>query len=120
MGADKKDLVFINSSNPEDSKSSAKRKAVRSQAAKDHSQDSSNKPEGSKARRHKKLTTVEIELNVENPGSFATGPPQLSTHLLPRPVSGTGWVHPLVPYPDKYFVPGVPSQCESCRFAQQD
>ncbi|KAI4198912.1 MAG: hypothetical protein LQ350_004977 [Teloschistes chrysophthalmus] len=110
MGADKKNLVFINSSNPEDSKSLAKRKAVRSQAAKDHSQDSSNKPEASKARRHKKLTTIEIELNVDNPGSFATGPPQLSTHLLPRPVSGTGWVHPLVPYPNKCFVPGVPSQ----------
>ncbi|KAI4246237.1 MAG: hypothetical protein LQ352_006431 [Teloschistes flavicans] len=110
MGADKKNLVFINSSNPEDSKSSAKRKAVRSQAAKDHSQDSSNKPEASKARRHKKLATVEIELDVESSGSLGAGPLQLSTHLVPRPVSGTGWVHPLVPYPDKYFVPGVPSQ----------
>ncbi|KAL8687491.1 MAG: hypothetical protein Q9218_006354 [Villophora microphyllina] len=129
-----KDLVFINTNSPEDSKSSEKRKAVRSQAAKDQSQDPSSKPEGTKPRRHKKLPTVEIELNVADPpqgnpslpGSTQGSQPKAAaqtvpatTGLIPRPVSGTGWVSPLVPYPDKFFVPGVPSQCMSDRFLHQ-
>ncbi|KAL9028876.1 MAG: hypothetical protein Q9196_002815 [Gyalolechia fulgens] len=58
------DLVFINTSGPDDSKSVAKRKAVRSQAAKDHSSSSSIKTEGAGRRRHRKLLSVEIDLDV--------------------------------------------------------
>lgn len=68
-------LVFINTSGPEDSKSSDKRKAVRSQAAKDHSQSSSGRTEGTSRRRHRKLLSVELELDVyesETSGSGST------------------------------------------------
>ncbi|KAL8939131.1 MAG: hypothetical protein Q9216_003524 [Gyalolechia sp. 2 TL-2023] len=58
------DLVFINNSGPDDSKSIAKRKAVRSQAAKDHSSSSSSKTEGAGRRRHRKLLSVEIDLDL--------------------------------------------------------
>ncbi|KAL8947116.1 MAG: hypothetical protein Q9222_006571 [Ikaeria aurantiellina] len=59
------ELVFINSSNPEDSKSTAKRKAVRSQAAKDHSNSQSSKAEAPRRRRHRKLLSVQLELEVD-------------------------------------------------------
>ncbi|KAL8856509.1 MAG: hypothetical protein Q9178_006908 [Gyalolechia marmorata] len=59
------DLVFINTNNPEDSKSSAQRRAVRSQAAKDHSQSSSSRDDAPKRRRHRKLLTVELEVAID-------------------------------------------------------
>ena len=63
------DLVFINSSGPDDSKSTERRKAVRSQAARDHSRSSSSKAEGKKPRRHRKLLSVQIELDVDRSDS---------------------------------------------------
>ncbi|KAL8711170.1 MAG: hypothetical protein Q9220_004315 [cf. Caloplaca sp. 1 TL-2023] len=59
------ELVFINSSNPADSKSTAKRKAVRSQAAKDHSQSVNSKAEAPRRRRHRKLLSVQLELEMD-------------------------------------------------------
>ncbi|KAL8967172.1 MAG: hypothetical protein Q9183_003038 [Haloplaca sp. 2 TL-2023] len=63
------DLVFINSSGPDDSKSTERRKAVRSQAARDHSRASSSKAEGKKPRRHRKLLSVQIELDIDRSDS---------------------------------------------------
>ncbi|KAL9605776.1 MAG: hypothetical protein Q9179_001052 [Wetmoreana sp. 5 TL-2023] len=133
-------LVFINTSKPEDSKSTAKRRLVRSQAAKDHSHSSSSKPEAAKPRKHRKLLTVQIDLDIEeseSSGSFSpqailesTGtdqrPPLYSqgsgqnrqeeqlvenmdnaASLTLRNMSGAGWTHPFVPYPNQYFVPGI-------------
>ncbi|KAL8719947.1 MAG: hypothetical protein Q9225_003124 [Loekoesia sp. 1 TL-2023] len=70
------DLVFINTSGPDDSKSVAKRKAVRSQAAKDHSQSPGNKPEGpASRRRHRKLLSVEIDLDIHELEAPRNGSP---------------------------------------------
>ena len=69
------DLVFINTHNPADSKSSAQRKAVRSQAAKDHSQSSSSRDDAPKRRRHRKMLTVELEVAIDETESSQTESP---------------------------------------------
>ena len=79
------DLVFINTSGPDDSKSQEKRKAVRSQAAKDHSQSSSKKPEGSGRRRHRKLLSYQVDLGLyesEASGSGSPTPPNTESSSL--------------------------------------
>ncbi|KAL8728625.1 MAG: hypothetical protein Q9166_005278 [cf. Caloplaca sp. 2 TL-2023] len=58
------DLVFINTNSPEDSKSNAKRKAVRSQAARDHSQPSTSSGDAPKRRRHK-LVSIQLEVAID-------------------------------------------------------
>ncbi|KAI4176631.1 MAG: hypothetical protein LQ343_000922 [Gyalolechia ehrenbergii] len=126
-------LVFINTSGPDDSKSDAKRKAVRSQAAKDHSTSSSNKPEGAGRRRHRKLLSVEIDLDVY--GSDASGgsgspptlaessavapevpsnldrtePPSTGNDLDPveRTLTKLGLTSPFVPYPENQIAPAM-------------
>ncbi|KAL8647891.1 MAG: hypothetical protein Q9226_006242 [Calogaya cf. arnoldii] len=71
-------LVFINTNNPHDLKSSAQRKAVRSQAAKDHSLPSSSRDDVPKRRRHKKMLTVELEVATdESDASRSESPPSL-------------------------------------------
>lgn len=134
-------LVFINTSGPDDSKSDAKRKAVRSQAAKDHSTSSSNKPEGAGRRRHRKLLSVEIDLDVY--GSDASGgsgspptlaessavapevpsnldrtePPSTGNDLDPveRTLTKLGLTSPFVPYPENQIAPAMLSHCKSSR-----
>ncbi|KAL8870472.1 MAG: hypothetical protein Q9174_003497 [Haloplaca sp. 1 TL-2023] len=134
------DLVFINTSGPDDSKSIERRKAVRSQAARDHSRSSSSKAEGKKPRRHRKLLSVQIELDLDRSDSSGStssqGSPEApasdqaysalhqgaeqsiknepidqnwdeSTVMQFRGMPGAGWAYPFVPYPNKYFVPGV-------------
>ncbi|KAL8777079.1 MAG: hypothetical protein Q9213_008018 [Squamulea squamosa] len=77
------DLVFINTNNPKDSKSSAQRKAVRSQAARDHSQPSSSKDDGPKRRRHRKLLTVELEVALDESESSKSDSPPGNTGFNP-------------------------------------
>ncbi|KAL8773385.1 MAG: hypothetical protein Q9209_001779 [Squamulea sp. 1 TL-2023] len=77
------DLVFINTNNPKDSKSSAQRKAVRSQAARDHSQPSSSKNDGPKRRRHRKLLTVELEVALDESESSRSDSPPGNTGFSP-------------------------------------
>lgn len=72
------DLVFINTSGPDDSKSTAKRKAVRSQAARDRSQPSSSKTEGATRRRHRKLLSVEIDVDVYGSETSGSSSPPTS------------------------------------------
>ncbi|KAI4199280.1 MAG: hypothetical protein LQ350_004740 [Teloschistes chrysophthalmus] len=69
-------LIFVNLSKPEDLKAADRRKLVRSQAAKDHSQSSSSicKPVTPKPRRHRKLLTAEYNLDLDGTklsGTFA-------------------------------------------------
>lgn len=61
------ELIFINLSKPEDLKAADRRKLVRSQAAKDHSQSSSSirKPVAFKPRRHRKILTAEYKLDLD-------------------------------------------------------
>lgn len=135
------ELVFINLSGPDDSKSVDKRKAVRSQAAKDHSQSSSSQQ--STRRRRPKLLSVELEVDVSESSSGSGSPPidespmdlgapsnlsrieekakedDFDRHIGQvarvgfKNISGEGWTHPFVPYPDKTFVPAILSSCES-------
>ncbi len=135
------ELVFINLSGPDDSKSEDKRKAVRSQAAKDHSQSSSGQQ--STRRRRRKLLSVELEVDVSESSSGSGSPrldesptdPGASSDLsrieekakeenFDRHVGevarvgfgnmpGAGWTHPFVPYPDKTFVPAILAHCKS-------
>ncbi|KAL8677403.1 MAG: hypothetical protein Q9186_006158 [Xanthomendoza sp. 1 TL-2023] len=71
------ELVFINTNRPEDAKSTAQRRAVRSQAAKDHSQSSSSSNDGPKRRRHRKLLAVELEVAIdESESSKDDSPPR--------------------------------------------
>ena len=73
------DLVFINTHNPGDSKSSAQRRAVRSQAAKDHSQASSSRDDVPKRRRHRKMLTVELEVAIDDTESSQSESPPSDT-----------------------------------------
>ncbi|KAL9590891.1 MAG: hypothetical protein Q9203_000348, partial [Teloschistes exilis] len=61
------ELIFVNLSKPEDLKAADRRKLVRSQAAKDHSQSSSSirKPVAFKPRRHRKILTAEYKLDLD-------------------------------------------------------
>lgn len=72
-------LVFINTNNPQDSKSSAQRKAVRSQAAKDHSQQSGKRDDAPKRRRHRKMLTVELEIAIDDSETSRSESPPEST-----------------------------------------
>lgn len=85
------DFVFINTSGPDDSKSAAKRKAVRSQAAKDHSS-SSSKPEGSGRRRHRKLLSVAIDLDLYGSDTSAgsDSPPMAESSAAAAPELPSG------------------------------
>ncbi|KAL9601511.1 MAG: hypothetical protein Q9219_002463 [cf. Caloplaca sp. 3 TL-2023] len=76
------DLVFINTSGPGDSKTDDKRKAVRSQAAKDHSPTPGSKADASGRRRHRKLLSVQIDLDVAEGGASSGG--SASTAAEPR------------------------------------
>ncbi|KAL9007472.1 MAG: hypothetical protein Q9173_007270 [Seirophora scorigena] len=71
-------LVFINTSGPDDSKSHAKRKAVRSQAARDRSQPSNSKAEGATRRRHRKLLSVEIDVDIYGSETSGSASPPTS------------------------------------------
>ncbi|KAL8749620.1 MAG: hypothetical protein Q9184_006737 [Pyrenodesmia sp. 2 TL-2023] len=125
------ELVFINLSGPEDSKSDDKRRAVRSQAAKDHSQSSSTQQ--STRRRRRKLLSVELEVDVSESSSSDGSPPVEESPTDPGARSNltriegkakedhfdrrigevarvgfkNTWTHPFVPYPDKTFVPAI-------------
>ncbi|KAL8814373.1 MAG: hypothetical protein Q9223_006397 [Gallowayella weberi] len=131
------DLVFINTNRPEDAKSTAQRRAVRSQAAKDHSQPSSSNNNGPKRRRHRKLLAVELEVVVDESESSNDSPPRsnvepavldddisslVSDHpyedetavdvdysaVLPQSnMPGAGWTHPFVSCPEEKFIPGA-------------
>lgn len=60
-------LVFINSSNPDEEKTVAKRKAVRAHAARDKTQDASQQRGPHKRKRYKKLYTFQLHVgNVQN------------------------------------------------------
>ena len=72
-------LVFINTNNPQDIKSSAQRKAVRSQAAKDHSQQSGKRDDAPKRRRHRKMLTVELEIALDDSETSRSESPPEST-----------------------------------------
>lgn len=74
-------LVFINTNNPQDIKSSAQRRAVRSQAAKDHSQPSSSRDDAPKRRRHRKMLTVEFELAVDDSETSRSESPPENTEF---------------------------------------
>lgn len=75
-------LVFINSNRPEDSKSTAQRRAVRSQAAKDHSQPSSSKDEGPRRRRHRKLLSVELEVTLDESETSIEDSPSMTAKTV--------------------------------------
>ncbi|KAL8694138.1 MAG: hypothetical protein Q9224_003625, partial [Gallowayella concinna] len=126
------ELVFINTNRPEDAKSTAQRRAVRSQAAKDHSQSSGSSNDGPKRRRHRKLLAVELEVAIdESESSKDDSPPRnidyeassfvgdhpyrddiavnvdYSAVLPPSHMPGAGWAYPFVPYPEQEFVPAI-------------
>lgn len=83
-----KQLVFVDLSKPEDSKTANKRKLVRSQAAKDYSQSSRSKTKASKPRKHRKLLTTGYELELhetQNLGNFILQADRESSALAQRP-----------------------------------
>ncbi|KAL8805964.1 MAG: hypothetical protein Q9182_001621 [Xanthomendoza sp. 2 TL-2023] len=89
------DLVFINTNRPEDAKSTAQRRAVRSQAAKDHSQSSSSNNDGPKRRRHRKLLAVELEVVVDESESSNDSPPRnIEPTILDDDISSLIGDHP--------------------------
>ncbi|KAL8690970.1 MAG: hypothetical protein Q9218_003708 [Villophora microphyllina] len=72
MNTSERDLVFVNLSKLEDFKSAERRKIIRSQAAKDHSQSSSSKPEVSSLGRHGKFLTVDYNFDSDRTNTLGT------------------------------------------------
>ncbi|KAL8999866.1 MAG: hypothetical protein Q9169_001407 [Polycauliona sp. 2 TL-2023] len=128
-------LVFINTHNPQDLKSSAQRKAVRSQAAKDHSQSSSSRDDVPKRRRHRKMLTLELEVAIDDSGSSQSESPPLKTEpgvmedelasildkgsstnvdyspIVPMgSMPGGSWTYPFVLHPKGKWAPGMLAQ----------
>ncbi|KAL8674042.1 MAG: hypothetical protein Q9168_001574 [Polycauliona sp. 1 TL-2023] len=137
-------LVFINTHSPQDSKSSAQRKAIRSQAAKDHSQTSSSRDDAPRRRRHRKMLTLELEVAIDDTDSSRSESPPTKSEfgmteddissivdevaragtnidfspILPMGnMPGGGWAHPFVPHPEGKPIPAILSHSDLSKMA---